>query len=223
MAIALAACGEASENSNTASTIARGVKNTALACAAGGMCVVGDTGPGGGKVFYVAPTSFTSKGSACGSTCKYLEVAPGGWITVATPAGQSNCGTARTSTSTRDPQCAWSFNAIRPIGTSSASFSIGGGYANTSAMIAQSNYAGWAATVARAFRGGGKSDWFLPSKDELNQMYLQRSAIGGFASDFYRSSSEDDANGAWYQFFNGGGQLKDGKTGTGYVRPVRAF
>ncbi|MEI6743537.1 MAG: fibronectin type III domain-containing protein, partial [bacterium] len=62
----------------------------AASCAAGGTCRVGDTGPGGGKVFYVAPTSFVSAGSACDTRCKYLEAAPIGWIKAATPAGQFN-------------------------------------------------------------------------------------------------------------------------------------
>ena len=221
-AIALAACGGSSENSNTASTVALGVRNAALSCAAGGACRVGDTGPGGGKVFYVASTSFTSTGSACGSACKYLEAAPAGWITAATPAGQTNCAVAGTGTA--DPQCAWSGNTATRIGTTQTG--IGSGYANTSAIIAQSNVAGRAATVARAFQGGGKADWYLPSKDELDQVYLQRSAIGGFAPAGYSSSSEyrEQTTIAWFQsFYNGKQSYMGGKTVTFYVRPVRAF
>ena len=232
-AIALVACGGSSENSNTASTVARGVKNAALvttststatatvatACAVGGACAVGDTGPGGGKVFYVAPTSFASAGSACEAACKYLEAAPAGWIVASTPAGQTNCAVA--GTSTVDPKCRWSGNTATRIGTTSNA--IGAGYANTSAMIAQSNVAGMAATVTRAFQGGGKTDWHLPSKDELNQWYLQRSAIDGFAF-YYWSSSENDAGNAWAQFFYNGSQLSNSsKRYATSVRPVRAF
>ena len=217
-AIALAACGGSSENSNTASTVALGVKNAALSCAAGGACRVGDTGPGGGKVFYVAPTSFASTGSACGSACKYLEAAPIGWIKAATPAGQTNCAVAGTSTA--DPYCAWSDNTTTRIGTTSNA--IGAGYVNTSAIIAQSNVAGRAATVARAFQGGGKTDWFLPSKDELTQVYRQKSVLGGFDFNYYWSSSEGAAGLAWFQGFDGYGD-NGAKTATLYVRPVRAF
>jgi hypothetical protein len=179
---------------------------------------VGDTGPGGGKVFYVAPTTFASPGSACGTACKYLEAAPIGWITAATPAGQTNCFAPGTSTA--DPRCSWNEVTTR-IGTTSNA--IGAGYANTSAIIAQSNVAGRAATVARAFQGGGKTDWSLPSKDELNKMYLQRSAIGGFASGIYWSSSELDEFNAWDQSFGDGYPAKANKLSTLYVRPVRAF
>jgi hypothetical protein len=194
------------------------VAATTLTCAGGGVCRVGDTGPGGGKVFYVAPTSFASQGSACGSACKYLEAAPIGWIKAATPAGQTNCFTPGTSTA--DPRCSWAETTMAIRRTSNA---IGAGYANTSAMIAQSNAAGRAATVARAFQGGGKTDWSLPSKDELNKMYLQRSAIGGFASGIYWSSSELDELYAWDQSFGDGYPANANKPVAQYVRPVRAF
>ena len=231
--IALAACGGSSENSNTASTVALGVKNAApvttstsnttatvaTACAAGGACVVGDTGPGGGKVFYVAPTSFTSTVSACAAKCKYLEAAPTGWNKAATPAEQFSCFAPGTSTA--DPKCVWSGNTTTRIGTTQTG--IGSGYANTLAMIAQIRFEGRAATLARAFQGGGKADWYLPSKDELTQMYLQRSAIGGLASGPYWSSSEYDANVAWLRDFNYEQQGSGNKSDPFYVRPVRAF
>jgi hypothetical protein len=203
--------------SSTTTTVAA----TTLTCATGGACVVGDTGPGGGKVFYVAPTTFASPGSACGTACKYLEAAPIGWITAATPAGQTNCKVAGTSTA--DPQCVWSGNVGTKIWTTSNS--IGAGYANTSAMLAIDRLAGRAGTVARAFQGGGKTDWSLPSKDELNQMYIQRSAIGGFVADYYLSSSELELDTfyAWSQNFRDGYQYKSFKGREGPVRPVRAF
>jgi hypothetical protein len=192
-----------------------------LTCATGGSCRVGDTGPGGGKVFYVAPTTFTSTGSECGTACKYLEAAPIGWITAATPAGQTNCMIP--GTSTKRPECLWALNTTTAIGTTSTV--IGAGYANTAAMIAQSNVAGMAATVARAFQGGGKTDWSLPSKDELNQMYLQRDVLGinAFGSTYFWSSSEDDASRAWRQSFLDGTQNSSNKLFPSYVNPVRAF
>jgi hypothetical protein len=156
---------------------------------------VGDTGPGGGKVFYVAPSSFTSTGSACGTACKYLEAAPVVWIQNATPAGQTNCQTA--GTISNDPQCAWSDNIDTRIWSTGTG--IGKGYANTSAMITQSGSKGKAGTVARAFQGGGKTDWFLPSKDELNQMFVNKAAIGDVTSEVYWSSSENLSINAWFQ------------------------
>jgi LysM repeat protein len=48
---------------------------TPASCANGGVCALGNTGPGGGKVFYVAPTTFTC-GANLELTCKYLEASP---------------------------------------------------------------------------------------------------------------------------------------------------
>jgi hypothetical protein len=67
-------------------------------------------------------------------------------------------------------------------------------------------------------------DWYLPSKAELNLLYKQRNVVGGFASDFYWSSSEFDSLSAWSQYFTGGSQFPFGnKSSTFPVRCVRAF
>jgi hypothetical protein len=48
---------------------------------------------------------------------------------------------------------------------------------------------------------------FLPSKDELNALYAQRTVVGGFAAEDYWSSSQFDAVIAWNQYFDVGGQF----------------
>ena len=76
----------------------------------------------------------------------------------------------------------------------------------------------------RTVNGVVYGDWFLPSKGELNQMYVNKTAIGGFASAGYWSSSEYDAGTAWYQYFGlGGTQANLNKWSNEYVRPVRVF
>jgi hypothetical protein len=85
-----------------------------------------------------------------------------------------------------------------------------------------------AAELADALVLGGQSDWFLPSKDELNQMYINlhsaSTPLGGFSTDYYWSSSEFDDDFAWYQGFSNGYQTFNTKySTTAYVRPVRAF
>jgi hypothetical protein len=47
----------------------------------------------------------------------------------------------------------------------------------------------YAAGVARVYTGGGYTDWYLPSKDELNKLFLSRLNIGGYVTDTYWSSS----------------------------------
>ncbi|WP_253664907.1 IPT/TIG domain-containing protein [Legionella micdadei] len=73
------------------------------------------------------------------------------------------------------------------------------------------------------------NDWFLPAGDnltasgQLNCLFTNRAVIGGFASDFYWSSTEDSASLAWRQDFNNGNQSSSGKNLTFHVRCVRAF
>ena len=118
----------------------------------------------------------------------------------------------------------WAIAAYQSTSVTGTLTTIGSGSANTDKIIAQ-NVAGsaYAAGLARSYTGGGYSDWFLPSKDELNQMYVQRVAIGGFVSDYYWSSSEYNAYFAWFQDFSIGILNATGKDHSSYVRAVRAF
>jgi hypothetical protein len=182
---------------------------TSLSCAQGGVCVVGDTGPGGGIVFYVHSGGTFACGPTLASTCKYLESAP----------------TTGTNPWT-DTTYIWSGNTTVEIGATAQGTAVGTGYKNTLEMVAQSSTANRAGTIARAYRGPNNlSDWYLPSKDELNQMYLRKGAIDARSSDTYWSSTENSATGAWAQIFFDGRQtfyVKD-TAGAYYVRPVRAF
>ncbi len=224
----------------------------AITCATGGTCILGNTGPGGGRVFYVSAANFTSTGSACGTACKYLEYAPTGWIVATTPAGQTNCA-AIAGTSSNDPKCQyvptgaltstllWPTTCPPP---SCTAMNIGSGHSNTTTWLGQSASAGYAPTVARAYQGGGLTDWHLPSKHELNQMcrdvwglVLDNTDITcsgmtgtirvGFLSDgsFYGSSTEYQANGNHALRFSDGIWANNAKSSAGavVVRPVRAF
>lgn len=69
----------------------------------------------------------------------------------------------------------------------------------------------------------GYSDWVLPNKEQLHQLYLNRSAVGGFAETVYWSASEGDADNAWAENFSTGEQLVGKKMNGSRVRAVRAF
>jgi hypothetical protein len=210
-------------------SISRASDVAALTCATGGSCEVGETGPGGGVVFYVSATNFTSTGSDCGTACKYLEAAPANWL----------AGT------TGDPLRSWAtnVNSNQTTAVSGADgTAIGSGYQNSRDIVAQTGNvaASSAAVLAREYGGGSKSDWFLPSKDELNELckYARTQTTGdtavicdntgtlrvGFSTDGYWSSSEGDLpDRSWGQIFINGHQGYGGKEDAFYVRPVRAF
>ncbi|MBV1872527.1 MAG: DUF1566 domain-containing protein [Gammaproteobacteria bacterium] len=102
---------------------------------------------------------------------------------------------------------------------------IGAGAQNTVDILAGCLESDIAAELASNYVLGGYDDWYLPSKDELNAMYvnLHLNGVGGFASSLYWSSSEASANVAWSQYFSYGTQTGDPKYDTLRVRAVRAF
>jgi hypothetical protein len=110
--------------------------------------------------------------------------------------------------------------------TGATGTAIGTGLSNTNTIITSQGGTptSYAAGIARAYTGGGYTDWFLPSKDELYKVYLNRSSIGSYTWYFYWSSSEAGNNIAWFQNFDGSGsQGFTGKDGAAYVRAIRAF
>jgi hypothetical protein len=200
---------------------------------------VGQTGPGGGKVFYAATTPF-SCGPTLATTCTYLEAAPSGWNTGA------------------DPSLTWATNVNNNRTTTvpapgAIQTAIGTGYQNSNAIVAQTGNvaASSAAVAARAYRGNSLTDWYLPSRDELNQMCKWARGITGDAlttlttvctggtsnsgssatgfvdnrywssTEFARNSSEENI--ARGQNFDGGSQDDGEKSDIFFVRPVRAF
>jgi hypothetical protein len=121
-----------------------------------------------------------------------------------------------------------------PVPTGATATAVGTGSANTDAIIAEqgATQTDYAAGLARAYPGGGYTDWFLPSKDELSKMYLKKTEINttaaanngsDFLSSYYWSSTDYDYNGAWAQNFFSGYQFSYSKGNTFNVRAVRAF
>ncbi len=80
-----------------------------------------------------------------------------------------------------------------------------------------------AASICAGMNQGGKSDWFLPSKEELNQMYLKKDFIGDFGNDNYWCSSQYDASHAYSQNFLTGAFTYSAKNEVLWVRAVRVF
>jgi chondroitin AC lyase len=105
---------------------------------------------------------------------------------------------------------------------------IGAGEMNTTLIIAQlteDNITGnFASKVCSEYEQEEYGDWYLPSKAELNKMYLLRDLIGGFGNDMYWSSTEFNVGFAWCQNFTGyGGQFTQNKSSACAVRCIRKF
>ena len=100
---------------------------------------------------------------------------------------------------------------------------LGSGNQNTIDIVAGCPTAGIAARICSDLELNGYSDWYLPSHDELNKLYLNRAAIGSFETAMYWSSSESDNFLASALYFGVGGQSTFIKTNTYCVRAVRAF
>jgi len=125
-----------------------------------------------------------------------------------------------------DANCYNVNTGYNPTTTGATGTAIGTGATNTTQIIAVLGSNGVAASLCRNYRGGGYTDWFLPSKDELNELYKTSAVVGGLATYLYWSSSEI-AGGftvAWLQSFINGFQGNNySKNGAYYVRAVRAF
>ena len=111
------------------------------------------------------------------------------------------------------------------------SLAINFGFQNTFLIEAGCTTPGTAADICANLTLAGFTKWYLPSKDELHQMYLnigQGNAlglgnVGSFSNWIYWSSTEAASDYAWTEIFDFGFQLDALKNGGYYVRAVRAF
>jgi hypothetical protein len=165
---------------------------------------IGNTGPGGGKIFYVSETGFTFYKTATdttGVTAHYLEAAPQDW----------------------PEKKGWALQAYASTDISGTETGIGTGRRNTRIILA-ANSSAPAARTCYDLNQGGKTDWFLPSKDELNLMYNNPAFKSWeITTDHYWSSSQKSATHAWDQSFSTGAVDFITKTSARTVRPIRAF
>ena len=183
---------------------------------------IGATGPAGGLIFYDCDADNES-GNADGLTSsecgwRYLET------TAADPESPHICfGYYRESDEASN----------KVVGTSQG---IGTGKENTEKLVAAmgdevysaSSGSGktdnYAAKFCNNYSAGGKDDWFLPSREEVELMYsnLYLADLGGF-SWTYCSSSEWNEHQIYCKVFKTGSSSDISRANTGIVRPARAF
>jgi uncharacterized protein (TIGR02145 family) len=100
---------------------------------------------------------------------------------------------------------------------------FGTGSSNTSAIVAIQGEGNYAAKICYDLVLGGFSDWYLPSHEELNQLYLNKEAIGGFTETYYWSSSQESDGIVRVQTFSNGAQHGNYGYNPCNVRAVRSF
>ena len=177
-------------------------------------CRIGDQGPGGGIIVYDAGSNK--------SWGRYLEIAP------------KSCEVSRVAYSKGSTSSLFS-SEVERVGSKA----IGTGRSNSAILKGASSPS--PAAVAASNPCNGLSDWFLPSKGELNEAFrqlshsrtgLQLTPIGQFERGYYWTSSDYNGKTAWTQYFADGQQFDRVQTLTGnmkpparpfYVRPMRAF
>lgn len=152
-------------------------------------------------MFYINPGGFSCGTDANWNVCHYLEA----WTEDIGPGGVR-----------------WSGDAPPYVGTG---LRIGTGAENTRRAVLKDPTADRAITLADSFVSpNGTADWFLPSREELDEMYFHKAVIGGFNDEDYWSSSESGEGAVWTSDFETGNQNGDDKIETQpLVRPVRAF
>lgn len=169
-------------------------------CATGGECRLGDVGPGGGRVVVVstAPQWWGT----------YIEARP-----IVDKRGMP--------WSLHPTDSLYMSTGLSTIRMHIAAMDIGMGRVNTDAIVAQNGPGNYAAWIAQHVNLGGKTDWFLPSRDELDAISHSMNAgfWRGVPSGAYWSSSENSAKFAWYQILEDGTQFTD-ENGVGRINGV---
>ena len=218
--------------------------NLGKPCVVGVSCPIGSTGPGGGIVFYDAGIQQWWG--------RYLEVAPNVWAGRRLNAGSDLEGL-------HDPYIDWCAGSFKDQATMHSGWT----QADLAKLGVESGKGKWNTEMLLTFcpynrdnekvigfvnqynnyngikNGIGKTDWYIPSKDELNELckYVNYQATGnsqiqckptvgmrkGFGPDGYWSSSQFDESQAWFQSFVYGSQFPAKKDYKFSIRIVRAF
>ncbi len=188
-------------------------------CVPGGTCKVGDVGPGGGIIFYDAGVAeFWGR---------YLEVAPASCEGSNLP---FKVGVKKPYAAPKGGQTA--------VGLRVLAKQVGMGKLNTRVLTVAFGPGSYAAKFAEDSVCGGKDDWFLPSKDELDLAYnsiaqnrprftdanpRQTTPLGSFDKGYYWTSTDYNGNTAWTQYFMDGQQFDRVQTLAANKKPVRPF
>lgn len=193
------------------------------------------TGLSGNTTYYVRAYATNNVGTAYGSLRTFITLSPppilgqsyqGGIVAYIFQSGDSGYISGEThglivSSSNQSSGALWGCSGTSISGA--ANTAIGTGLSNTSAIVSGCFSSNIAATLCFNLSSGGFSDWYLPSRDELNKLYLNKSVIGGFASYYYWSSSQSSSTSSLCLDFSSGSLIIVSKNNSFYVRAIRKF
>jgi hypothetical protein len=180
------------------------VEAAGLTCAQGGTCVVGDTGPGGGIVFFVTPSSggFSESLSIPDTSpmcvmfrmmCRDTNIQ---LTLTSSQVSALTYGYLEVAPSSAEATTSWAFTGCANNCGASLT-AIGTGETNSLAMVAarpSDTATQNAAKYSLDLVSGGKDDWYLSSIDELDLLFIRHKANNTFAglrSDYYHSSTNN--------------------------------
>ncbi len=107
------------------------------------------------------------------------------------------------------------------ISQGNGAFSDSNGYANTKAVVATFGPGSYPAYICDTLAGYGYTDWYLPSRDELNFLYDNQTTLACFSQSTYWSSTIDNIYQAYMQFFPVAGKYAVMKNETHSVHCIR--
>ena len=173
--------------------------NTATACATAGTCQTGGCSAGSCVAIGVSPV-----GTSCGGGKVAYVSGIHGFISATSDLGPMRWG------------C---YNIDIP---GASGVYIGTGRQNTLNMIASSCTTG---VAAAAYRGGGYADWYIPSENELVEMWGRQALIGNFISNYYYWTSSEVSSTQAKSLYtpNGGRNPSDKDAYPFYLRLIRDF
>jgi len=188
---------------NTRETIVSGMNGSVIIKMLPYIYKIGETGPGGGIIFYYNPQGFnfyTSANDTTGKICHYLEAAP----------------------HDIPQQIAWASSAFTNTPINGTEYAIGTGKRNTDLILAMDANA----PIVKAcndYSNNGKNDWFLPSIDELVELYNQRAYITVNSNRSLSSSTQATQANCMNMSFSTGSPYTSPKNYITQARAVRAF